>query len=190
MINGIGSAYSNYAPTQGARSSNRAANQQTYTPLPTDDAPAAPAPNNTAATAAGHPMPVRRIDVIGWGAPRLPPANCDDLEFNAYRPDAAAVDGSSNPFRLISTGELLTPAVSARVKQQVDQVALDRIGVYNKEKAAGKSNDEIKKALQDYDAALPDAYKQLVGWGSKFDPTVRYDQHRPKYIDDKMNAMS
>src|SRR5262249_10832949 len=99
------------------------------------------------------------------------------------------VNGATTPFSLVATGQALTSDVSAQVKQQIDQVALGRVRIYNEQKASGKSNAEIKQALQDYDAALPDSYKKLVGWGSKFDPAARHDFHRPHYTDDTTNAL-
>jgi hypothetical protein len=188
MINGIRPGYPGYAASQNQRTGSSTGKQFALQPLAANDSPA-PAPSRTAGPAPGQPMPVRTIDVVGWGFPQLPPANADDLEFNAYRPDGVVVNGASTPFSLAATGQALTGNVAAQIKQQVDQVALGRVRIYNEQKASGKTNAEIKQALQDYDAALPDSYKQLVGWGSKFDQAARYDLHRPTRIDDTANAL-
>ncbi len=188
MINRIGNAYP--APYLAAAvASNRQtpdAARSTPFPAPGDAAPAASLAVR-AAPRAGQKMEVRYFDEVGWGFPELPPADADDLEFNAYRPDGVAIMSDNiMPYHLAATGETLNDAVRQRVRQQLDQVTRQRISLYNDQKASGKSNVEILQALLQFDAQLPDDYKQLTGLGSKIDEAARYAQRRPDVIDSSL----
>jgi len=179
MINRVGS--SGYNPYAAAyRPADKDAHRTPF-PAPGGMAPA-PAPA-AHAPRSGQPMPVRRLDEIGWAGPQPIPDNADDLAYNVYTPDGVAIipDGVM-PFRLAATGETITDAVRARLRQQVNDVATQRIELYKQQKAAGKTNAEIRQALLDFDARLPADYRQLTGLGGKIDASTRYDQHRPDVV--------
>jgi hypothetical protein len=190
VVNRVGNAYLNPYQAATAASNRQAEGSVRYTPLPAANsaAPAASSAVNAAART-GQKMEIRQLDEVGWGFPVLPPADADDLEYNAYRPDCAAIiPDNVMPFHLAATGETLAGTVRQRVRQQLDQVTHQRIGLYNEQKASGKSNTEIRKALQEFDAQLPDDYKRLTGLGTKINAATRYDEHRPKVIDSSLLA--
>lgn len=188
MVNRIGTGNTYLPPSEVTNRRPQDAGRATSFPAPDIAAPAA-TPASSAAPRSGQKMEVRRLDEIGWGFPEMPPADADDLEYNAYRPDGVAVMPEGTiPFHLAATGETLTDTVRQRVRQQLDQVTRQRISLYNEQKSSGKSNAEIRQALQEFDAQLPDDYKQLTGLGTKINDAVRYEQHRPEVIDSGLLA--
>jgi len=125
-------------------------------------------------------MKVVQCDYFSFGFGRLPPETCDDLEYNVYRHDGVGIEYSGQTARLSATGELLVDPLASRLERKITEVSEGRIKLYNQQKAAGKSNDEIKLALQDYDKALPDDYKKYIG--AKDDPESRYDYPRTEIL--------
>ena len=96
------------------------------------------------------------------------------LEYNVYRPDGIAIDGSTIPYKVSSTGEPLTPEVKSKLDAILLDVTKQRIAIYRAGKDAGLSVSDIRDKLIAFDKALPQPYKALVGTSYMTDPATRY----------------
>lgn len=96
------------------------------------------------------------------------------LEYNVYRPDSIVIDGSTNPYTVVATGEPLTEDVKRKLDEIVHAVTKQRIEIYKSGKEAGLSVSDIRDRLIAFDHAQPASYRNLVGNFYSTDPATRY----------------
>jgi hypothetical protein len=122
------------------------------------------------------PPATATLDFFSFGdqGPHGHPVGPTRLEYNAYRPDGLAIDATTTPYTVKSTGERLTPDVARKYEALLNDTSRGRIEIFRQGQAQGLSNGEILAQLQAYDRSQPASYRALIGNSAFSDPAQRY----------------
>ena len=100
----------------------------------------------------------RAVEFFTGPAHRIPPEGASLLEEMAYRRDAIRLDTRSRPYRFADSGAELTQESWLAAEQIIDQRVDGRIAAYNRARADGLGNDQIRARIEAYNGSLSPAF--------------------------------